>query len=317
MVDHYRRLAQGGAGLIITGMFGICENSRNRQDMVQMYSDHFVSDLVPVIETVHENGGKIVVELGHTGVKAGVIEIGDHPYGPSDCKEARAMPLEEIRRMTAAYGEAARKAKAAGADGVQIHSAHGYLLSQFLSPYYNHRTDEYGGGIENRSRVLREIYASMREAVGPDFPILLKINYSDLIPGGLTGEECIWVCRELERAGLDAVEISSGVSVSRESNSVQRGKGEAFNGEYALAAAAALHIPVISVGGYRTVKVMEEYLNRGDIAAISLSRPLIREPDLPRRWQADPSVKAACISCNQCFKDPELRCPVAAAETQT
>lgn len=312
MVNHYRRLALGGSGLIITGMFGVCENSCILPEMVRVYGGSFISEFAPVVKAVHENGGKIAVQLSHTGVKAQFFETAGHPSGPSDYENARAMTQDEIQSVVDAYGEAARKCREAGADAVQIHGAHGYLLSQFLSPYFNHRSDAYGGSIENRSRILREVYASIRKAVGADFPVLLKINYCDLVPGGLTGEDCIWVCRELERMGLDGVEISAGVSLSPESKSAQRGKGEGFNGEYALAVSAALHIPVISVGGYRTVPVMEDYLNRGNIAAISLSRPLVREPDLPRRWQDDPTVKPACVSCNRCFTGSVLECQIAA-----
>lgn len=313
LADYYRQLALGGVGLIITGMCGVCENSRYRTGMFKMYEDYFVPEFAPAVAAVHECGGKIAVQLGHTGVRATLLESSDCPYGPSDYDEARAMTREEIRQVVAAYGEAARKCKEAGADAVQLHSAHGYLLSQFLSPHFNHRSDEYGGSIENRSRIHREIYAAIRQAVGPDFPILIKINYCDHLPDGLTGEECIWVCKELERLGLDGVEISSGAAVNRPSSSVPIGKEEGFNGEFALAVSAALHIPVISVGGYRTVPTMEDFLNRGNIAAISLSRPLIREPDLPQRWQQAPTVKAACISCNRCFKTEILSCPVAAA----
>jgi len=310
MLDYYRRLAEGGAGLIFTGMFGVCENSRNNQSMMKIYCDRFERDLVELVDVVHRAGAKIGVQLGHTGVKAGVIEVGEHPFGPSDYGNAIEMPCEEIARVVKSYGVAAGKVKRAGADAVEIHGAHGYLLSQFLSPYYNHRTDEYGGGIEGRSRIIREIYAAMRVEVGSEFPILLKVNYCDLIEGGLTGEECIWLCKELEKMGIDAVEISSGVAVSRESNSIQRGKGEAFNGEYALDVAAHIQIPVINVGGYRTVPVMEEYLNKGNLAAVSLCRPLIREPDLPKRWLAGEQAVPKCISCNYCFKETVLGCAV-------
>lgn len=308
MVDFYRQLAEGGVGLIITGMFGVCINSRNIPGMIKTYGRDFESGFRAVVDCVHEHGVKIVAQLVHTGVKATVLEEGERPWGASDFGDAREMTREQMALLVKGFEEGAARCKAAGADGVQLHGAHGYLLSQFLSPYYNKRTDEYGGDIEGRSRLLREAYAAIREAVGPDYPVLLKLNYNDLVSESITGEECIWLCKELERMGLTAVEISSGVAADRNSNAVQRGTGEAFNGEYALRVAEQVKMPVISVGGYRKVATMEDYLNRGGIAAISLSRPLIREPDLPRRWQEDPSVEPACVSCNACFKQTVLKC---------
>ena len=148
-----------------------------------------------------------------------------------------------------------------------------------------------------------EVYEAIRQAVGDESPILMKINYSDLVDGGMTGEECVRVCQLLEPLGLDAVEISSGLSVDAGSAPTRRplSDKEGCYTQGALKVAASTKIPVISVGGYRSAETIEGVLNAGNIAAISMSRPLICEPDLPLKWQKDKTKKSRCVSCNKCF----------------
>jgi 2,4-dienoyl-CoA reductase-like NADH-dependent reductase (Old Yellow Enzyme family) len=196
------------------------------------------------------------------------------------------------------------KCKQAGADGVQIHAAHGYLFSQFLSPFYNKRTDEYGGGIENRARIVLKAYDAIREAVGADYPVLVKINSEDKVDGGLTVHESAWVCGALEERGINAVELSGGLAVSLESAPAQRVTGIEDEGTFFSSTrmiADKLRAPVISVGGYRTPDEIEKRLNEGNIQAVGLCRPLIREPDLVNRWQSGDRSKAKCVSCNKCL----------------
>ncbi len=306
----YEDLARGEAGLIITGMMGVGPNACASPNMVKIYDDSFVAKFAEITRSVHQLGGKIMVQLGHSGAKAGVIDWGDKPFCPSDYRKAGAMTTDEINMMVRRYGDAAVKCKAAGADGVQIHGAHGYLVSEFLSPYFNHRTDQYGGEIHNRARFLFEIYEEIRAAVGEDYPVWMKINYSDLVENGLDGTGCAWVCRELEKRGLDAIEVSSGISVSAASSPTQMGqkKGEGFFAAGALDLADKVAIPVISVGGYRSIEAIEETLNRGNVAAISLCRPWIREPALAARWRAGRTEKAQCVSCDKCFSTAQHGC---------
>ena len=307
--EEYVQLAKGGVGLIITGMMGIGPNSRVAAEMVGTEKESFVEKLGEMVESVHAYGCKLVVQLSHCGCKVTQLDTQDAPRGASPIEMApgvwaKEMSKEEIAQVVADFGAAAERCKQAGADGVQIHAAHAYLLSQFLSPYFNQRTDEYGGSIENRARIVLEVYRSVRQAVGEDYPILIKINYRDLVENGLTGEECIRVCQMLEPLGLDAAEVSSGINVDRASASSPRmrdGRLANFN-EGALAVAAATGLPVISVSGHRDRGTIEQFLDQGKVVAISMSRPFLREPDLPAKWERGDPEPAKCVSCNQCFK---------------
>jgi len=306
----YEELVKGEVGLIITGMMGIGPNACVNSSMVKIYDDSFIAKFTEVTNSIHQLGGKIVVQLGHCGVKSTIIDWGDKPFCPSDYGNAKEISKDEMKMLLKKYGEAALKCKMAGADGVQIHAAHGYLISEFLSPYFNNRTDEYGGDIQNRTKFLFDIYDEIRSSVGENYPVLIKINYSDLVENGLNGEECAWVCMELEKRGLDAIEISSGIGVSTESTPTQpsQKKIEGFFADGALDVAAKVSIPVISVGGYRSIKTIEEKLNQGNIVAVSLCRPFIREPFLAKKWEKDDKAKALCVSCSMCFSMSQHGC---------
>ena len=305
-------LAKGQVGLIITGMMSVGPNAGISPSMAKIYDESFVEKFSEVTEAVHEQGGKIVVQLGHCGAKAAVIDWGDKPFCPSEFKKSKEISKDEMAMLVKYFGESAAKCKAAGADGVQIHGAHGYLVSEFLSPFFNKRADEYGGEIQNRARFLFEIYEEIRSAVGADYPVFIKINYSDLVEDSITADECAWVCAELEKRGINAVEVSSGISVSRESSSVQGAQaGEGFFSAGGLGIAEKLSIPVFSVGGYRTTEAIEEKLNEGKLAAISLCRPFVREPNLAARWSAGDTAPSSCVSCSKCFGTAQLSCALA------
>ncbi|MFV0361927.1 MAG: hypothetical protein ACK5LL_02425, partial [Suipraeoptans sp.] len=187
---------------------------------------------------------------------------------------------------------------------VLMNIRHGYLLSQFLSPFFNQRTDEYGGNISNRARIVFEVYESIRNAVGENYPVWVKINSADFADNGLSFEESLWVCKELDKRGINGIEVSGGIGVSAESapTRILSDKNEqgAFS-EYALTIADSVNATVISVGGYRTANMIEQWLNKGNVNAFSLCRPLICEPNLPSVWQGGDDRKAKCISCNKCF----------------
>ncbi|MDL2209599.1 NADH:flavin oxidoreductase [Desulfovibrio sp. OttesenSCG-928-O18] len=306
----YENLARGGVGAIITGMMGVNGNSRLYPSMIDTFGRHFVPELRALAERVHAHGCKIVVQLSHCGIKVPYGENGEAPVAPSetdlgDGKKARAITREEIAALATGFADAAARCREAGADAVQLHAAHGYLLSQFLSPYYNKRTDEYGGDIAGRSHALSEVYDAVRAKVGNDYPVWMKINSTDRVDESSTWEEVLWVCTDLAKRGMDAIELSGGISVDAKSSSAQPVKAESDEGIYAQKAielAAAAPVSVISVCGYRTPAVINEWLNKGDIAGISLCRPLIREPGLVARWQGGDTSKPTCISCNKCFR---------------
>lgn len=315
MYNIYENLGKGGVGLIITGMVGVDENARVSPFMVKTYDDTFSDGLRKLVELVHGYGCKIVVQIAHNGAKVPKTDTGLPPMAPSKLpdKNYREMTHNDVQSLIENFTSAAIRCKEAGADGVQIHAAHGYLISQFLSPIFNHRTDEYGGNIDKRAKVLFDIYHSIRAAVGNDYPIWIKINSSDIEEGGLTFEECRWICGQLSDMGINAIEVSGGISISPSSSSAQQVRSKQDEGRFyeeAKQMAENIKTDFISVCGYRTPELLEEKLNQSNIKAISLCRPFICESDLANRWQSGNLAKAKCVSCNKCFAPGELSCKV-------
>lgn len=317
LLPMYEKLADNGVGAIITGMIGVDENSRALPSMIKAYGSTFVSEFIKLAERVHGLGAKLIIQINHCGQKAGHIDNGGLPFGPCDLetpqgKKVRGMNYDEIHSIVTRFAEAAVRCKQAGADAVQIHAAHGYLLSEFLNPYFNKRTDVYGGNIEGRAKLVFEVYDAVRSAVGANYPVWIKINCKDLTEPSISPEDFLWVCRELDKRGIDAIEVSGGASVTAQSTCsplIKKEKDEGYFGSEALRVAEMASASVISVCGYRTPSVLEQWLNKGKIEAISLCRPLISEPHLIDRWKQGDTRKARCISCSQCF-NPELACKV-------
>lgn len=307
LISVYKTLAEGGVGIIITAMAGVDENSRVFPLMVRACGDGFTDGLREIANNARSNDCKIVVQLAHNGAKANP-DSGNEPLAPSDislgAKKAKGMTKEEINNLIHSFALAALRCKEAGADGVQMHGAHGYLLSEFLSPYFNKRTDEYGGSIANRARIVFEIYDAIRSKVKYDYPVWIKINSTDFVNNGLSFDESLWVCRELDKRGINGIEVSGGIGVSSESAPTRMTSNNDEKGTFsddALSIANNVAATVISVGGYRTPDMIEQWLNKGKMEAISLCRPLICEPDLPIAWENGDRRKARCISCNKCF----------------
>ena len=315
LLPMYERLATNGVAAIITGMVGIDENSRAGSVMIKAYAQSFVPELSKLAAGVHSLGAKLIVQINHCGQKARTIDNGGSPLGPSDASDAQGNPIksmsqEQIRSVVNSFAGTAVRCQRAGADAVQIHAAHGYLLSEFLNPYFNKRTDAYGGSIEGRARIVFEVYDAVRKAVGKDYPVWIKINCNDLTEPSIAPQEFQWVCSELDKRGIDAIEISGGAMVSPESAStplIKKEENEGYFGREALKLGETTSASIISVCGYRTPQIIEEWLNKGNIQAISLCRPLISEPDLIARWEKGDMRKARCISCSKCF-NPELKC---------
>lgn len=310
--DDLAAKAEGGAAMLITGMMGVGENSRALPQMLNVALDDFIRTYKPVVERVHEKGALLTAELANCGFKTGVIDKGDTAYAPSDIKNAREMSVDDIHRVTDEFARAALKCKECGIDAVELHAAHGYLLSEFLSPYVNHRMDNYGGAVENRARFLLEVIDAIREKTAKDYPILVKINGSDYIDGGFTKEDCLEVCKMMQARGVNAVEISGGISMGGGSAATRPGIKLNTQGSYVGEAsyiAKQIDIPVICVCGFRTPEYIEKVLNETDIAAVSLARPLIREPNLVKRWENGDKSPSTCISCNMCFSATERGCP--------
>ncbi len=319
----YQELVSGGVGLIITGHMYVHPSGKAHAEMTGIYSDELIPDLAELADAVHQAGGRVVVQINHGGMQCS-REVVPETIAPSAVeapflkRSPRAMAPSEIDSVIQAYGQAARRVKQAGFDGVQIHGAHGYLINQFLSPFVNHRTDEWGGNLENRMRFLRAVCQVVQEQVGREYPLLIKLGMVDGVEGGLTVEEGAQVVTALEEMGLDGVEISGGIGGGRVQNVRKGVKGvadEAYFRYLAQQARQATRLPIILVGGFRSRGVMEEVLTSGDADFISLSRPLICEPDLPNRLREGVQERSSCISANRCWPDGpgegiECKCPI-------
>ncbi|MBW2638255.1 MAG: NADH:flavin oxidoreductase, partial [Deltaproteobacteria bacterium] len=220
LIDTMAALAAGGVGLIITGHAYVRPEGKASPWQLGIYKDELVSGLRKMTAAVHACGGRIIAQLAHAGCFTSAQLTGQPPLVVSDFNElATKSPRKEITardisEIISAFADAAQRAKSAGFDGVQIHSAHGYLLSQFLSPAFNKRRDEYGGSVHNRARIHLEICHTVREAVGRDYPILIKMNCRDFVENGLELEESLQVAHLLADAGLDAIDLSGGTPAS-------------------------------------------------------------------------------------------------------
>jgi 2,4-dienoyl-CoA reductase-like NADH-dependent reductase (Old Yellow Enzyme family) len=315
LAECYRQLARGKVGLIITGYAFVRLDGKQTRGSLGAHSDDFVPELKELSRAVHDEGGKLCMQLVHTGGQARVA-TGTRLLAPSSVQAphytgpASEMTEQEIGEVVAAFGEAAVRARSCGFDCVQIHAAHGYLINQFLSPNTNVRTDRYGGSLDNRMRFLLDVFRSVRQAAGRQYPVLVKLNGSDFLPGGLAVEDAVAAAKALDAEGIDAIEVSGGTPASGDRTPVRtkidRRDQEGFNVPLAAKIKAAVRCPVMVVGGIRSFDLAQEILDRGQADYLSLARPLVREPGLVARWQAGETSRSRCISCNGCYR-PGLR----------
>jgi len=303
-------LANGGVGLIITSHAYVLPEGQAGPWQLGIYKDELIDGLQEMTTAVHSFGAKIAMQISHAGNFAPKPLTGRPPMVVSNYEGLSKSPREEmttdyIRKLVVAFADAARRAKAAGFDGVEIHSAHGYLLNQFLSPAFNHRADEYGGGIENRAGIHLEILQAIRKVVGREFPVLIKLNGQDFVENGLTLADSLQVGRMLTDAGLDAIELSGGLvtggKLSPSRFGIKTEEEEAYFREDAQAFKNEIKLPLILVGGVRSLEVAERLVEDGVADYISMSRPFIREPNLINRWKAGDRRRALCKSDNMCF----------------
>ena len=311
LIETMAALAKGGVGLIITSHAYIRREGQASPWQIGVYKDELIPGLREMTDAVHEAGAKICLQLAHAGHFAAENLTGVPPWVVSAYEGLAATPRREmtakdIGELVAAFADAAVRAKAAGFDGVQIHSAHGYLLSQFLSPAFNRRKDLYGGSIGNRTRIHLEVLEAIRKVAGDDFPVLIKMNCRDFTEDGLSLDDSLTAAGLLAGAGLDAIELSGGLltggKLSPSRSRIDSEDKEAYFREELGAFRKQVHIPLILVGGIRSFGVAERLVAEGTADHISMSRPFICEPDLITRWQAGDHGKAGCKSDNLCFK---------------
>ncbi len=313
MLEMHRNIAKRGAGLIITGNVGFSKSDNHGERLVVISDDSSIPGLKKLTEAVHQHA-KIITQINHAGPQ--LFFKPDGPvYGPSEIADpiSGIVPTpftqEQIKNLITEFGDAAVRAKKAGFDGVQIHGAHGYLLSKFLSPAFNTRIDDYGGSPIKNARIILEILSEIKTRCGKDYPVWIKLNCSDFHPtdNGLNEEGFLIIAKELAKNGIDAIEVGGGSFAGKHAPS--RSKiHKAYHLEYAKTLTAEVTVPVILVGGLRSIDIIDQIISETDISAISMSRPLVREPGLIKRWGEGDRKDAECIACNGCYNPNGTKC---------
>jgi 2,4-dienoyl-CoA reductase-like NADH-dependent reductase (Old Yellow Enzyme family) len=292
----YGRWADGGMGLCITGNVMVDSNALGEPRNVVIEDENHMDMLKEWASSAHKTGMHLWVQLNHPG-KQSPKTLSPEPVAPSAIpfsgnlgrffNPPRALTGDEIRDLISRFAKAAKIAKKAGFTGVQIHGAHGYLVSQFLSPQHNQREDEWGGSIENRMRFVLEIYRAIRKAVGKKFPVGVKLNSSDFMRGGFTEDESVQVAAALAKEGADLIEISGGTyekpAMTGRTREFKDSPTEAYFLSYAEKVRKHVDTPLMITGGFRTARGMADAVATGGIDLVGLARPLCIDPDLPQK----------------------------------
>lgn len=297
-LELYRQLALGEIGVIIQGHLYILDEGKAHKKMAGISHSRHMDGLKQIVESVHSTGSlsTIVAQLNH----GGVYSVSTKAPSLREDKKTLKMTSDDIERVIIGFGSSARRAKKAGYDGIQIHAAHSYLLGQFLSKKTNQRKDEWGGSLENRSKLLLEVFKKIRSEVGSNFPIMVKMNGSDDPIEGFPLEEGVKLANKLAELGLDMLEVSG----MKSTRTIEEEELTYFV-PFALEIKKQVgDMPISVVGGFRFFRTMQKI--RDTFADyISLSRPFIREPDLVKKFK-EGKIKADCITCNKCFKVEDI-----------
>ncbi len=319
-IAYYVERARGGVGYITVEHTGILQQGKASPKMLLISSDEHASGIGKLIEAVHRAGGKIVVQINHAGRQTSSVVTGSPIVGPSplSCPTRNEIPRElsvgEIEEITEAFSVAAQRVKNAGADGVELHMAHGYLICAFLSPFSNRRSDRYGGDLEGRTRFARNVLNSVRNRVGPDFPIICRVSADEYVDGGLRIEETKQIAQILEKGGADAVHVSACNAASAHLNQPTYYAEEGVFVHLAEAIKSVVHVPVITVGRIRNPVMADQIVRDGKADLVAMGRALIADPHLPKKAQEGRFEEIIpCISCNRCVQTQRkeaIRCAV-------
>jgi 2,4-dienoyl-CoA reductase-like NADH-dependent reductase (Old Yellow Enzyme family) len=325
----YRNVASGGVGLIMTGFAYVAPLGQALPRQYGAHTDAMIPGLQRLVQAAHQGGAKIALQIVHAGInspfliKMGMTALavsnkpGSIPPGmlPSLSRKEeiniphREITDEEIESTLLDFAAAAVRARRAGFDAVQLHGAHGYLMSQFLSPLFNLRSDRWGGNTEKRRRFHLELVREVRRAVGDGFPLLIKFGVQDDHPGGLALSEGLETARQMVREGIDAIEVSAGIGVAPSTAKTSSPEPVLYR-DRAAAVKQVVSVPVIAVQGIRSLGMAQSIIDHGDADLISMCRPLILEPDLIARWQRGETGPSKCTSCQKCHSldDDPVHC---------
>lgn len=319
--------AEGGAATVISEYAYVSREGKAARRQWGLDCDEAIGEVRQLADAIHGVNSKLVVQICHAGgARSSEIAGGYTTYTPSGGMypggdaPTQAMTEEDIQKVCRDYASAALRAKKGGADGVEIHAAHGYLLTEFLSPIINRREDRYGGSFENRLRITREVYAAVRAAVGDDYPVWIKMSVTEGAKDGYSSDEGIEAALMLLNDGVNVFEVSSGTSYAEAKHvasvvGVTAGKSEAPFAPYAakIRARAPKDKLVLLTGGLRSVPVIAALMEDRVADIFGLCRPFNAEPNIVNRWAEDDTRPSACISCNACFKTAEygvINCPI-------
>ncbi len=314
LLNMYEELAKGGTGLIITGAVAMDPSAAGGPYQVCLYDDSHMPGHKNLVNLIHEyDDTKIAIQFNHLG------RLGYHPKYPNFAPSPipykgtgitpQELTTEEVREFVKKFIDAGLRAYECGYDIVQLHAAHGYFLNNFISPYTNIRSDEFGGSIQRRTKILVDIYNGIRDELGNQFPIMIKLQSQDYIPNGINEGEGIEIAKIISDSIFDGIEPSGGGRESIEfmkntlpSKIVKKPEEENYFLSFAKKVKPFMKdCALILVGGIRNPISAEKILKEGDVDFISMSRPLIHEPDLPDRWKNGDLSPAKCISCNGCL----------------
>lgn len=338
-LELYRRLAEGELGTIITGYMYVCQEGKPTPIGLGIDRDDLIPVLTELASVIRAHGSRAIFQLVHAGPQTKKDFTGSRPVAPSShrrnpltMERPEASSADRLQEVVTSFAQAARRAREAGADGVQVHAAHGYLLSAFLSPFTNVREDEYGGDEEGRYRLVHQVIEAVRQAVGTDYPVWVKMSVEEMSPTpGMTPGLAARYAQRMLKDGIDCLEVSAGstywapfvmsrgevpaVDMGRiapwpfsalVTRTLRRSPAPAFVEAYNLPGAKRIRqevpdLPLAVVGGMRSRAVMEECLSSGATDLVSLCRPLIREPHLMRRFRDDQAAVSSCTSCTRCL----------------
>ncbi len=315
-IKLYRDLGKGEIGLIIShGLFPTREGQAS-PGQLSVHTDEAIPSLKKLVDVVHENSGKIVAQILHGGWRCREQITGVSPVGPSALVnpnsgiQIRELSSDEIYELVESYVQATRRIIEAGFDGVQLHGAHSWLLSAFLSPATNKRDDEWGGSAAKRANLVRLICQGIRKMAGTDYPVLVKLGIKDYHPEGKSVSDGIEQAKILESAGLDALEVSEGIEADQ-SHHIRINAMNPYYVDECRQVKEALSIPVILVGGMRKLKDMQAIIDGNIADAVSMCRPFVMNPYLVKNFREGTTDTSDCVSCNECLskmRQAQLRC---------
>ncbi len=309
--DYYEKVAKANLGFAMIGYARVLEDERANNNMVGIWEDKFIPNLKKVTEIFHNNDTPVGIQLAMGGSQIHYsgditwkilsptereLEQRVDKYGNKIIYKANEITLEEIKKVTQSFVDAAVRVKKAGFDMVQIHAGHGYFLSQWMNKEINTREDEYG---IYRPKFLIDLYDAIRNAVGEDFIVGIKINSEEKVGDYENHEDMLELCKILDEKGIDFIEVS-GAMPSRPKITTDK---ESFFKDFSKKLSSTVNCTTMLTGGNKTFENIENVLNDSDVDIIGISRPLISEIDLIEKWEEDSKYKAKCVSCNYCHKE--------------